>query len=474
MKLAQDRHVRFAIIIGGLAVAVRFIAINQPFVDEWSWRQSDVAAIARNYFTGGFHFARPQIDWAGEQPGFVGTEFPILPFVAALAYKIFGVHEWIGRGESALLFAASLPFFFLLIREIFGGTAASYALLFYSFAPLSVMTSRCFIPDMPSLSLSIIGLHFFQRWRANGRSTSYFAAAALISLSILIKAPSAIIGAPLAVTAVYDRRHFSRLFLFALIALLPAAIWYGHAWQISQEFYPHHFFGAGGFRIENLSRYLEIVRRLFTSSLTPILFVLGIAGAITARSTTNSRVLYAWLAAVILFIIIVGYGNRHPWYQLPLVPIAAGFAGAFCARKMSRRVFAVLAIVFVIWSMFQTRLLYHESAAELRAAGLELKRTTPPNALIVAPDYGDPTIFYYAERRGWHFLERDATYYGHPTTDADAIVDLDQLRGRGATHLIFYSKTFWWLELYKDFAHHVNEIATPVESNEQFRIYKLN
>jgi len=453
---------------------VRFIAINQPFVDEWSWRQSDVAAIARNYFTGGFHFARPQIDWAGEQPGFVGTEFPILPFVAALAYKIFGVHEWIGRGESALLFAASLPFFFLLIREIFGGTAASYALLFYSFAPLSVMTSRCFIPDMPSLSLSIIGLHFFQRWRANGRSTSYFAAAALISLSILIKAPSAIIGAPLAVTAVYDRRHFSRLFLFALIALLPAAIWYGHAWQISQEFYPHHFFGAGGFRIENLSRYLEIVRRLFTSSLTPILFVLGIAGAITARSTTNSRVLYAWLAAVILFIIIVGYGNRHPWYQLPLVPIAAGFAGAFCARKMSRRVFAVLAIVFVIWSMFQTRLLYHESAAELRAAGLELKRTTPPNALIVAPDYGDPTIFYYAERRGWHFLERDATYYGHPTTDADAIVDLDQLRGRGATHLIFYSKTFWWLELYKDFAHHVNEIATPVESNEQFRIYKLN
>ncbi len=474
MKLAQDRHVRFAIIIGGLAVAVRFIAINQPFVDEWSWRQSDVAAIARNYFTGGFHFARPQIDWAGEQPGFVGTEFPILPFVAALAYKIFGVHEWIGRGESALLFAASLPFFFLLIREIFGGTAASYALLFYSFAPLSVMTSRCFIPDMPSLSLSIIGLHFFQRWRANGRSTSYFAAAALISLSILIKAPSAIIGAPLAVTAVYDRRHFSRLFLFALIALLPAAIWYGHAWQISQEFYPHHFFGAGGFRIENLSRYLEIVRRLFTSSLTPILFVLGIAGAITARSTTNSRVLYAWLAAVILFIIIVGYGNRHPWYQLPLVPIAAGFAGAFCARKMSRRVFAVLAIVFVIWSMFQTRLLYHESAAELRAAGLELKRTTPPNALIVAPDYGDPTIFYYAERRGWHFLERDATYYGHPTTDADAIVDLDQLRGRGATHLIFYSKTFWWLELYKDFAHHVNEIATPVESNEQFRIYKLD
>ncbi len=32
-----------------LAVAVRLIWINQPYVDHWSWRQSDVAAIARNF-----------------------------------------------------------------------------------------------------------------------------------------------------------------------------------------------------------------------------------------------------------------------------------------------------------------------------------------------------------------------------------------------------------------------------------------
>jgi len=67
-----------------LAVAARLILIDQPFIDHWSWRQSDVAAIARNYFLGGFHFARPQIDWAGDQPGYVGTEFPILPFTAAV------------------------------------------------------------------------------------------------------------------------------------------------------------------------------------------------------------------------------------------------------------------------------------------------------------------------------------------------------------------------------------------------------
>src|SRR5437899_3912197 len=131
----MTQGVRLAILMSVLAVAVRLIGINQPSIDNWSWRQSDVAAIARNYFQGGFHFAYPQIDWAGDQPGYVGTEFPLLPFIAANAYKAVGVHEWIGRVESVLLFAVSLPFFFSLVREVFGATAAIWALIFYSFAP---------------------------------------------------------------------------------------------------------------------------------------------------------------------------------------------------------------------------------------------------------------------------------------------------------------------------------------------------
>ncbi|PYK64463.1 MAG: hypothetical protein DME50_13415 [Verrucomicrobia bacterium] len=107
-----------------LAVAVRLLLINQPFIDRWSWRQSDVAAIARNFYENGFQFAYPQIDWAGSAPGYVGTEFPILPFLTAICYKFVGVHECIGRSESVIFFAVSLPFFFFLVLEIFGRTAA--------------------------------------------------------------------------------------------------------------------------------------------------------------------------------------------------------------------------------------------------------------------------------------------------------------------------------------------------------------
>ena len=190
-------------------MAARLIFINQPYVDHWSWRQSDVAAIARNFLQNGFRFGYPQIDWAGNAPGYVGTEFPILPFIAAVCYKFAGVHEWIGRIQAVILFAVSLPFFFLLVREIFGSTAAVWASFFYCFTPLNVFAGRSFMPDVPSLSFAIVGLYFFLRWVEHGESSSFFVAAIAISLSFLIKITSIVIIAPLVylvVAADCDRR----------------------------------------------------------------------------------------------------------------------------------------------------------------------------------------------------------------------------------------------------------------------------
>src|SRR5438046_4401939 len=101
------------------------------------------------------------------------------------------------------------------------------------------MAGRCFMPDMPSLALSIIGLYFFQRWvgqSERARSTSLVASAFCISLSILIKLPGIIIGAPLAYLAFQHfkipplrlRAAFRNILLwpFAPTALLPHVLSY--------------------------------------------------------------------------------------------------------------------------------------------------------------------------------------------------------------------------------------------------------
>ena len=93
--------------------------------------------------------------------------------------------------------------------------------------------------------------------------------------------------------------------------------------------------------------------------------------------------------------------------------------------------------------------------------------------MIIAADTGDPTIFYYAERKGWHFLEEDGIYGGNPRDGQQAIVDLERLRRRGATHLVFTANTFWWLESYPDFTRHLGEVATLLNATPRFKIYKL-
>ncbi len=492
------RTTKIAIALSVLAIAARFILIDQPFIDRWSWRESDVAAIARNFLQNGFHFARPQIDWAGDQPGYVGTEFPILPFMAALCYKIFGVHEWVGRSQAVVFFALSLPFFFLMVRQVFGPLAAVWALFFYSFAPLAIMTSRCFMPDVPSLSLALIALYFFMRWIEHRQWTAFFLSAVALSLSILIKATSGVIAAPLLyllVAALCERRNLraqkdsdshrpplQMLALFAIIAVLPSAAWYWHAYQIARASYPFHFFGEGGITIENLAWYWEIAWRTVSSSLTPLLSILALIGLFIAPRPKFARVFHWWLIAMVLFILTAGYGNRHPWYQLSFVPISCALAGTACAVVASKvgsattkLVWSIfLAATFLCLAIFYTVPFYEPVAASFHNAGLELKKITPRDALIVAADDGNPTLFYYAERKGWHFPEQHGMWEGGPRDSEQAIVDLEQLRTRGASYFVFPRDTFWWLNYYTGFVQYLKRSAELIKATDNFKIYRLH
>jgi 4-amino-4-deoxy-L-arabinose transferase-like glycosyltransferase len=424
----------------------------------------------------------------------VGTEFPILPFLAAISFKFLGIHEWVGRIQAVIFFAISLPFFFLLVREMLGEIGATWALLFYSFAPLGVMASRCFMPDTPSLVLSLMGLYFFQRWLQHESSPSFFLSALCISLSILIKATSVVIFAPilcLAVAAVYDRRskeiigaHRAPLqfIAFAAITVLPAALWYWHAYQISLEFYPHHFFGSGGVRMMPIAWYWTIAWKIPTLELTPVVCLLAVVGLFTARSEPRARPFYWWLAAIVLFIIVVGYGNRHPWYRLPLVPIAAVFAGSACAflgTKISRSApklagSMLVVAVLALSALVAARIYYHPIAAPLRDAGLLLNEITPENSLIAAADNGDPTLLYYGERKGWHCLEQGGIYYGDPEGSEPAIADLQRLREKGAKYVVFTSNTAWWLDLFPEFRQYLHANSALIAATSEFSIYRLD
>ena len=471
-----------------LALAVRLIKISQPYVDEWSFKQGTIAMIAENFYRNGFNIFYPQINWAGNAAGYIGTEFPLVPFLASLLYIPFGVQEWIGRSVSVTFSVLALPFFYFLVKKISNKRSAAFAAVIYAVAPLSIFASRSFMSDMTSLSFSVVGLYLFSQWLDRSNNWPLLAAAGLTTaLAILVKAPAAIIGLPLLYMA-WERYRWQlvfqpKLWLFAGFSLLLPVAWYLHAYVITLSYPPHQFAGSDGMALEDLHFYTSVARRLVASSLTPVVAAGMLAGLFLPPPTKYGRLFYWWFIAICLFILVAGFGNRHPWYQLPVIPVAAAFAGHafdFALRRMraltesrAAELFAgaVLFVTLFAVSFMYVRPLYEPWAAPLRMAGQQIDRITSPDALAVFVVDGDSSGIYYSRRKGWHAF--DDSDWGAPLDSEQAIMELEKLRNRGATHLVFTQYTVWWLDYYNEFADYLDSHYRRVSETEDYVIFDL-
>jgi len=470
-----------------LGTSIRLINIFQPFVDDWSWRQADVAMIAENFYLHGFNILYPQINWAGHLPGYVGTEFPLLPFLASLLYVFFGVQEWIGRSLSVFFFALSVPSLYLLVKKVANERSAMLTVGIYNIMPLALFSSRSFMPDMMSLSFSIIALYVFARWlgRPIIPSKLFFAATGAVNLAILVKLPAILIGLPLIYMAWQEhgvkmvRRR--ELWIFAASSLMFPLLWYFHAHLISIAHSPHHMFGSGGIGLESLTGYENILRRAATSSMTPLLSAIMLVGIFLPFPAKYGRLFHWWLLAIFVFAIIAARGHRHTWYLLPMTPIVAAFGGRaldFLLSKIAQlgdaKAGTLSSLIFFsslcYLSFVYVSPLYEPWAMPALEAGNELNRIAPAQALIIVSDSGDPTCLYYSRRKGWHFLE---DFGKAPSNSQEAISELETLRGKGAAYLTFIRNTFWWLDYFQAFRKHLDSHYRRISVTADYIIFDL-
>ena len=257
--------------------------------------------------------------------------------------------------------------------------------------------------------------------------------------------------------------------------MLPPAAWYAYAYVIHLNL-DVHMFGAGLLRPVALHQYLMIAGRLL-EALTPQLVVAASAGCLLALAAGRLRFLHAWLAGVTLFVVIAGRGNLHPWYQLPLVPIAAGFAGAATdaflgrmARVPHGKVLSGLVTTAVILSMGYNSLLYLRErqrpwALPLMRAGQAIDRISPADSWFVMMDSGDPTAIYYSRRHGQHFY--------NPKNSLRGIRRIERFRGEGASYFVLTRFEDWWPEFYPDLVKHLRTHYPVAEEDGDFTIFDL-
>ncbi|MBV8074307.1 MAG: glycosyltransferase family 39 protein [Candidatus Eremiobacteraeota bacterium] len=442
-----------AILILGLAL--RLVGIHNPILDHPGWRQGDTAAIARNFAELRFNILFPQTDYDGPPPNYVELELQIVPFVAALGYKLFGIHEIFGRLVSLAFSLGTVAVVGYFARWLFFLPAAGLcAALLYAIFPGSVYYGRTFTPDGTMAFFLTAALFAGTRWLlrpAPVRIPAWndVASAALLALAFLAKPVATLAIVPL-LAVDYLRVDARRALLQsrALLIVVPAlgllvaylAFVGGHAeWHWASGITSKHVVPSLWSALASphalAAKTAVLATQLSTMFATTIAgpagFALCALGFVFMPRARSRALLYAWLAAGVLYAFVVVTVERVDYYLYPLLPLAAlaggGFLGTLWERVPRTRTRALLAAVVLlavvanneaqIWPYYRYR---HAVYAGAKA----LDRRLQPGVLVVMAHY-DPSVLYYINRKGW----QEDPYVWTPVDEQSAIA-------KGARYLI--------------------------------------
>lgn len=448
------------------------------------WRETDNASIATNYMLNGFHFFYPQVNWGGNGPGYVEMEFPLIQYLTALLFQIFGVHDGLALIIPLLSALGTIIVLYLFVKRTFDSNVALIAGVFAAISPLFVKLSTSFWVDPSMLFFSVVGLYVFTRWVETNRLSHFLLAAFSVTTAILLKLTALYLGFPLLYLCILKyKQRFLRVpmvWVFATIVLLPPFLWYYHAHLLYQEY--NNTFGILSSGMEkfaplqlllNPDFYVKIVARISVYFLTPIVFFLALYGFSKFSKSGKQNIFHVWFASVILYMIVAAKGSYvNMQYLLPLLLPGAALAsvGLFQLRDRLRispwfhgsqrkkglapnLAFSALFFISILVShyLFHTRVVAFQGAfyKKARDIGFQVEKNTEEGSLIVVaptayvheqPDQKQtidlnlqpyeidrqPHVFYFSGRRGWYVGPSQLTEK-----------EIERLKTKGASYWVF-------------------------------------
>ena len=437
-----------------LGVLLRVQYIELPMAEAHRWREITNADIARNFYERSMNIFHPQVSWGGAATPYVGMEFPLMHWIVAACYWIFGEEAIIGRLVSMAFSVATLWAIYLLGAWLFGKEAGRAAAFFMAVSPSAVFFGRFFISDTPMVFFSVAAVLAWVVYLDTRSTAACVAGSVCAGLAFLVKIPALMILAPIAWAAWESRRWAALkdrgLLLGLTAAVVAAGLWYWYAdivfhrtglseaiWHPSGTYPPPVSVAAGPFttishwatpsQLRDPSFYEEMLARSWTLHLTPAGFILGLFSLLALWRRPRRRILDVWLGVVFLFIVVTANGNlNHEFHQLPMLPPAAllaalaaapAFDGAWlrasggrvCGIMGSAATLLAVALLSFRYSGV-TRSFFRPNSLDLPPirTGRSIESVVEPSALLVTVEYeqygnNSPILLYWAHRRGWSF-----------------------------------------------------------------------
>lgn len=484
-KLCNKRKLLLYVLLPLLSLAMHIHVFNRDLVGYHVWRQSQTQLNIENFAQKDFNIMNPRVNNMVASDGVYRMEFPIMQWLFACFYKIFGDHIIISRILTFIIGLFSVWGIYHLAHAVFKREPiALIAAWCFNFSPVFYYYTLNPLPDNFALCFAIWGMCYFFRWINEQKAGHLIFSAAFLCVATLAKLPFVVYLGAVSAYAVYGiikkkikgRTLFDIIFIFTF-CFLPAAAWYPTvigSWT-----------GNGvvkGILTVQKSDMPELMRILQGNliSLLPemlvnygslLFFLAGFFFMFKNKvfQKQGFHIFITWGIAVLLYFFFEMnmIGTVHDYYLFPFLPlifllVCYGAEQLFSIKPVSLKPVFVLALCILPLTAF-LRINHRWNTVDpgfnpdLYKYKNELRSAAPDNALCIAGNDDSGNIwFYYLHKKGWN-------------------IDLDTLSGKGLRILIMDGAKYLYTDSPKTYNNEEVEkcFSKLVMEKGSMRVYEL-
>jgi hypothetical protein len=415
-----------------LGLLARLPGLDQPFLDQYAFRQTETAYPALLFHQQGMNLFAPQLPVLGK-PWQVPFEFPLFQAMAAVIMNAGVSPDLALRISSLICFMATAFAIWGLVRHLSSRTAAAITLVVFLAWPFNVYMSRESLIEYMATAFAVGYAWAGMVWIDTQKKRYAIIAVVLGALAMLVKLTSALFwivplllywraNRPLSDWRPWLRDRARTMLVLVPVPLIVGAAWTLHAdsvkamnpatrWLTSEALVTWNF-GTLGQRLnlENWRTIAQSVGSLITGLPLWQLAVICVMALLRERRAVWLGVLLAGILPVVTFFNLY---LIQDYYLAAITPALAAIVGysidGVVSRLRTLLTRAVGAAAIAVWlgitiysAGHYLAPMYHEAdPAQILPAAKELDAGTGPGDLIIFDGLDwSPAVPYYARRAG--------------------------------------------------------------------------
>lgn len=306
--------------------------------------QCQRASVALTYYKSGMNFFLPKTHRTEHGDGITGVEFPIIYYLGAIAYKLFGFNEMYLRIISLICVVFGLFYFYKLSNYFTKSNIISMMfVLAGTLSPVFLTYTPNFLPDAPSMCVGLIGWYFFFKFQNTGKTRDLNLFAVYATLAILIKSVAALMFGVIICLIVLDRLRFfktkdseyylkdhGRILKRIFIGLCFPVAWYLYATWLTNH-YQNPAFALQVMMVDSMEGFKEVISFIKGQWLMYyyayegyVLIIAALAVIIVGIKYANRvlfsiTILYMIGSAFYVFLFLNQFRN-HDYYIIAMLP----------------------------------------------------------------------------------------------------------------------------------------------------------